>query len=171
MYGDHTQSFSVCIQEFFDDKPGLGRTARRQFIQRFELNYFLFNRVVNFIKFPLEQRIVINMYLSRIISINHSVADLIRYELIRLYLIRTFRGRRHALGQPVRGQRARTNAATACRLNATIKSFIQLVKINNPARNKPKAKSKTLNRKMVAKRSRAPKPKIKMIFTKKKKNL
>lgn len=45
------------------------------------------------------------MYLSKTISINNAISELQRYNLIRLYLIKTFRGRCHALGKPSRGQR------------------------------------------------------------------
>ena len=74
-------------------------------IKRFEFNVFIFkkNQLLNTL--PLDQRKIINMYLSQIISINNNIFELIKYNLIRLYLIKTFRGRCHALGKPVRGQR------------------------------------------------------------------
>ena len=45
------------------------------------------------------------MYFSQLTSINNTIFELIKYNLIRLFLIKTFRGRSHALGKPVRGQR------------------------------------------------------------------
>jgi len=58
-----------------------------------------------FTSISLDRRKIINMYLSQLSSINNDIFELIKYNLIRLYLIKTFRGRCHALGKPVRGQR------------------------------------------------------------------
>jgi ribosomal protein S13 len=58
-----------------------------------------------FMVLPLDQRKIFNMYLSQLTSINNNIFELLKYNLIRLYLIKTFRGRCHALGKPVRGQR------------------------------------------------------------------
>jgi ribosomal protein S13 len=45
------------------------------------------------------------MFLAQLMNINSNIDELLRYNLIRLYLIKTFRGRCHALGKPSRGQR------------------------------------------------------------------
>ena len=65
----------------------------------------LLKRDKNFLDLSLDQRKVINMYFSRLISINNHINELIKYNIIRLYLIKTFKGRCHALGKPARGQR------------------------------------------------------------------
>lgn len=52
-----------------------------------------------------------------IINERHKVGDelkrSIRDDILRLIEAKTYRGRRHELGLPVRGQRTSTNAATA----------------------------------------------------------
>jgi ribosomal protein S13 len=48
---------------------------------------------------------ILNMYFSQINSINFSILEMERYNVIRLYLTKTFRGRAQALGKPSRGQR------------------------------------------------------------------
>ena len=108
MYGGKTQSFNVGFKEFFDDKPGLKNKSITIFIKRFELQHFSLpeNTEKTFSsKLSLDRRKIINMYLSQIISINHNIFEILKYNLIRLYLIKTFRGRCHALGKPSRGQR------------------------------------------------------------------
>lgn len=85
--------------------PSLGYKAKKKLIQRFELNNFIFDKEKSFLSLPLDDRKIINMYLSEIISINNNIYELIKYNFIRLYLIRTFRGRCSALGKPLRGQR------------------------------------------------------------------
>ena len=101
---------------------------------------------------------------------------MIKYNLIRLYLIKSFRGRCQALGKPSRGQRTWSNSSNSKKLNIILKSFINEVKRFNKINYKDKNKislSKNLNvnffkKKLLLKKK---KPKIKMIFTKKKKNL
>lgn len=47
----------------------------------------------------------LNIIFSQISSVNNQVPEVIRLSVIREYLIRSYRGRCHALGKPVRGQR------------------------------------------------------------------
>jgi ribosomal protein S13 len=77
------------------------------FIRRFEIQHLLLheNKSKSLLKLRLNKRKIFNMYLSKTISINNAISELQRYNLIRLYLIKTFRGRCHALGKPSRGQR------------------------------------------------------------------
>jgi len=83
----------------------LSENAKIKFTKRFELNFYKIYNKKLFSELPLNQRKIINMYLSQIISINSGIFELIKYEMIRLYLIKTFRGRCFALGKPSRGQR------------------------------------------------------------------
>jgi ribosomal protein S13 len=61
---------------------------------------------------------------SRLTTVNNSIFDVTRYTLLRLYLIKTTRGRAHALGKPSRGQRTWSNAWTAYNVNKTTRAFI-----------------------------------------------
>jgi len=72
----------------------------------------------------LEQRKIINMFLSQLISINYGVKDLVKYNILRLYLIKSFRGRAQAMGKPSRGQRTWSNAWTAYKYNRMLRQFI-----------------------------------------------
>lgn len=105
------------------------------------------------------------MYLSQLTSINNTIFELIKYNLIRLYLIKTFRGRSHALGKPVHGQRTWSNASTASNCNRTLRIFINQVKKNNVI----EKKIESLNTKITKKKIKKNAPKIKMVIIKKKK--
>jgi ribosomal protein S13 len=52
----------------------------------------------------------INIIYSQINSVNNQLTELTRLNIIRLYLIKSYKGRSHALGKPVRGQRTWSNA-------------------------------------------------------------
>jgi hypothetical protein len=81
-------------------------------------------------------------------------------------LIKSHRGRCLALGKPSRGQRTWSNAWTASRNNLVLKKFISDVKKFN----KIVPKVESLNKKYIKFKKKIKKPKIKMIFTKKRKN-
>lgn len=166
LYGGKTQIFNVTFDEFFFDKPGLNKLSIHQFRKRFELNrFYLQNK--NFLELTLDERKIINMYISQIVSINNPISELNRYVLIRLYLIKSYRGRCHALGKPARGQRTWSNAWSANRCNVGVKHFISEVKKFNVI----EKKVESLNKKHLKKKTRIKAPKIKMVFTKKRKNL
>jgi len=84
---------------------GFSFTSKNLFINRFELHNFLIKKERSLISLSLEQRKIMNMYLSQMISINYGIKDLVKYNILRLYLIKSFRGRAQALGKPSRGQR------------------------------------------------------------------
>ncbi len=167
LYGGKVRNFNVTLKDFFLERPGLGTLSMKKLVQRFELNHFLYEKSLSFLSLPLDQRKIINMYLSQIISINNSIFELLKYTLIRLFLIKTHRGRCYALGKPSRGQRTWSNASNAYRCNRLIRVFIQQVKKNNVI----EKKTESLNRKFVKKKVKKKLPKIKMVITKKKKNL
>jgi ribosomal protein S13 len=78
--------------------------GQRAYISRFEALIFA-KKNKNFVSLPLDYRKIINMYFSHLVSINHSIFELLKYNAIRLYLIKSHRGRCLALGKPSRGQR------------------------------------------------------------------
>ena len=47
----------------------------------------------------------LNHYYSQVSSVNNTIFDLQKLNIIRLYLIKSYRGKCHALGKPVNGQR------------------------------------------------------------------
>ena len=89
--------------------PGLGKTTKKRFIQRFELTHFVKDKSTLLVDHQNTRRRVLlqplNVIFSQINSVNNRRDELHRLNIIRLYLTRTQRGRSHALGKPVRGQR------------------------------------------------------------------
>lgn len=167
-YGGKIRSVNVNFIEFFYDKKGLGKLAKKKFIKRFELNYFHRSPSLQFGMFSLNQRRIFNMYLSQLTGVNNDIFELIKFNMIRLYLIRTFRGRCFALGKPSRGQRTRSNASNSYKCNRTIRFFIgQVKKINVIEKT-----TESLNQKWIKKKpKKSLKPKMRMFIIKKKKNL
>ena len=167
LYGGRVKNFNINLKNFFDENIGLSSKSKKTLVKRFELNFLFYNTEKTFTHISLDRRKIINMYLSQISSINSNIFELIKYNLIRLYLIKTFRGRCHALGKPSRGQRTWSNASTSYRSNRVIRIFIRQVKKNNVI----EKKTESLNTKLTKKKLKKNLPKIKMIITKKKKNL
>lgn len=91
------------------ETPALGRKFKHRFIQRFEMTVAIRRRQLTLEEYQSQTHRVINIPLNIIFSQVHTVNnrrnDLYRLNIIRLYLIKSFRGRCHALGKPVRGQR------------------------------------------------------------------
>ena len=166
LYAGSTQKFDTNLKVFFENLPGLGRKSKKLFIKRFELNIFKFSDARIFTELKLDFRKVINMYLSQLTSINNNQYEIIRYNIIRLYLIKTFRGRAQALGKPSRGQRTWSNASTAYIYNKILRSFITEVKKNNVVKKEPKI----LNFKKLRKKVKKVPVKIKMQIIKKQTN-
>lgn len=102
--------FDKTCNELIYETPGLGLHFKKLLSDRFELGYFIQNQPQELLTFyqennytPLEKPI--NVLFSQINSVNHQRSELHRLNIIRLYLIKSYKGRCHALGKPVRGQR------------------------------------------------------------------
>lgn len=164
LYGGSLRSFNLTMDELFDDLKGFNTLSRKLFIRRFDFTTKFRKKNKTFLVFPLDYRKVINMYLSQLTSINHSVIELHRYNVLRLYLIKTFRGKAQALGKPCRGQRTWSNAWTAHKYNQLLKNFISEVKKMSNI----KIKEESKNQKIVKKKIKKSPIRIKMRETKKK---
>ena len=79
-------------------------------IERFEIQLSLYKKNKNFYNNNEGVKDSINIWFSQFSSVNGKVNEVKRLSLIRLYLIKTTRGRSHALGKPSRGQRSWSNA-------------------------------------------------------------
>jgi ribosomal protein S13 len=167
LYGGKVRNFNVNLKNFFNENAGLADKAKLLIIKRFEFNFLKYDHTKTFLYLSLDQRKIINMYLSQLTSINNDIFELIRYTLIRIYLIKTFKGRCQALGKPSRGQRTWSNGSNAYKCNRTVRIFIRQVKKNNVI----EKQTESLNMKITKKKIKKNAPKIKMIITKKKKNL
>ena len=128
-YGGRLFYFDQTFEELFDQAPGLGVASKQAISDRFELGYFLqFRRKELLLNYqetnhtPMDRSI--NIIFSQVNTVNNQRNDLHRLNVIRLYLIKSYRGRCHALGKPVRGQRTWSNAWGSYNTNTTLRGFV-----------------------------------------------
>lgn len=150
-YAGRMRTFDFTINELFEELKGLNNYSKRLFTKRFEFGPLRFfpNKNFNLIKLPSEKRKIINMYLSQMSSVSHEITVLLRYNAIRLYLIKSFRGRAQALGKPSRGQRSWSNASTAKKTSSLLKIFINDIKKNYLKKKTPESKNKKIIKKKI----------------------
>lgn len=166
LIGGKLHPFNTNFKEFSYGKPGISSKFKISFFKRFELNELIHDKKKNIENLDSDTKKIFNMFIAQSINVNNDVFELVRFNLIRLFLIKTFRGRCAAQGKPSRGQRTRSNSSTSYKKNQVIKFFIQQVRKNNKIEKKPE----TLNRKLLRKKKKIKAPKIKLVFTKVKKN-
>jgi ribosomal protein S13 len=103
---------------------GFGHRTRVKFVKRFELTTLYHDHLGSLDALDEENREIMNKILSKMTSINHQIADVENFNLLRLYLIKSFRGKAQAIGKPSHGQRTWSNAWTAYKYNKHIRTFI-----------------------------------------------
>ena len=72
----------------------------------------------------------LNYYYSQVASVNETLNELKRFNIIRYYLVKSYRGKCHALGKPVHGQRTWSNSWSSYNSNLTLRRFISETKRN-----------------------------------------
>lgn len=105
LYGGRVVSFQTNFRTFCLEVGGLGLITKDKILKRFELNALYYNHSASFQDIDKEIKKSINILLSQITSVNNQVHEIHHLNLIRLYLIKSHRGKSQALGQPSRGQR------------------------------------------------------------------
>lgn len=123
LYGGDIVPFETTTKKLFYNFPGLSKAASFNFIKKFELTPNFKNNE-NFSHFDEDQKRILNVYFAQVTSVNHSFHEALRISSVRLYLIRSFRGKNQSLGKPSRGQRTRSNANTAYKKDNIVKAFI-----------------------------------------------
>jgi ribosomal protein S13 len=167
-FGGKLFYFDQTLNDLMYQVPGLGKTTKKRFIQRFELTHFVKDKSTLLVDHQNTRRRVLlqplNVIFSQINSVNNRRDELHRLNIIRLYLTRTHRGRSHALGKPVRGQRTWSNAWNSYNLNRVLRNFIsetrRLMRKN--------AREEKINYKMVKKKYATNKTNKKKALSKKK---
>ena len=125
-YNATLHSFDLTVRDLFVDTKGFNWGLRRWLVPRYDLYKMRFNKktTTSISYFEMSFGNSLNLLLSQITSINNQVYELHRVNLIRLYLVKSTRGRSHALGKPSRGQRTWSNAWNAYKLNNVTRDFI-----------------------------------------------
>merc|ERR1712018_491217 len=95
--------------EIFNITAGLGLKNKAILSSRLEIKHDLKLSLTYLTDFrPFLKREVLgllNSYYSQVHSVNSKIKDLTLLNVVRIYLIKSYRGRCHLLGKPVRGQR------------------------------------------------------------------
>ena len=117
-------SFNYTLTPFCEDVYGINYPTMQQLLYRFELNTVIRKRHSHVSDNNKSVLRTMNIIFSQISSINHSIRDIKRLTSIRLYLLKTTRGKAQALGKPSRGQRTWSNAWTAYFTNKAVRNFI-----------------------------------------------
>ena len=131
---------------------GFSRTFFKQLIRRFELTFIREKPSLSLEEYSLlsSKALIspLNIILSQVSSVNTTPNFLKKFNIIRLYLIKSYRGRSHALGKPVRGQRTWSNSWNSYKVNTLLRSFISETVTQLKATSKPeKINYKTVKKK------------------------
>ena len=110
LFNGRINKLSISLKAFFGNIGGLRGSTKVAFLLRFE-----FIKSFKYPKLPLSfyPRAFLrglNIVLSQISTVNNQVNEITKLSIARLYLIRSTRGKAHALGKPTRGQRTWSNA-------------------------------------------------------------
>jgi ribosomal protein S13 len=148
--------------------PGFGLKFIELLVQRFELTFFQkrkdqpldVHQSTNYK--PIMQPL--NRLFSQIHTVNNKLEELHRLNIIRLYLIKSHRGRSHALGKPVRGQRTWSNAWNSYNLNKLLRNFISETRRQLQDKLKPeKINYKVVKKKYISKKKKRTEVKVKKL--------
>lgn len=66
----------------------------------------------------------LNIIFSQVNSVNNQVPELKRLSVLKSFLTRSYKGKCHALGKPVKGQRTWSNGWNSYNTNRLVRSFI-----------------------------------------------
>lgn len=120
------------LPSFMLNTPGLASKTKKLLNQRFELNLLLPDTKKLLPTYESEtSKIIIkplNVFLSQINTVNNQYTDLLRLIIMRMYLIKSYKGRCHAIGKPVKGQRTWSNAWNSYNHNKILRYFISEIK-------------------------------------------
>lgn len=136
-----TKGIFICTKlYYFDDKltnivsisPGISTSFNKMVCKRFEMSNFIKNSKKSIIDqeliYDISLKRSINTIMSQILSVNNNISYLVRLRLIYQFLIKSYVGKCHAVGKPVRGQRTWSNAWTSYNRNNTLRMFISNTK-------------------------------------------
>ena len=151
-FGGKLFYFNKTFSEVFENTPGLNLHFKNLILDRFELKNHVSTKSTAVLdlesKFHISLIDPLNLTFSQVNSVNNSIEELKKFNILRLYLIKSHRGKCHALGKPVRGQRTWSNSWNSYKVNKTLRSFINETK-KKIMKNK---KEEKINYKMLSKK-------------------
>jgi hypothetical protein len=158
-FGGKLFYFDLTLNDLFLELPGFGRKFKHLLNQRFELTYFLKSKDQLILDYQTKYHCAIlqplNVIFSQVNTVNNRLPELQNLNIIRLYLIKSYRGRAHALGKPVRGQRTWSNSWNSYNLNKNLRNFISETRNQLKKNLKPeKINYKQLKKKYASKKKK-----------------
>lgn len=158
LYGGCTFPFQTSFRNLRLTLPGLNWRTFKAFYRRFDIN-FRIKGVWNWNVFHWGEakRRTLNIYFAKMLSVNDGTEEWVRINMIRHFLIRSYRGKAMALNKPCHGQRTRSNARTAYYARNAFKLFIAKLRQKQQQKRKREAAKKfDYRRPKVIKRRRRP---------------
>ena len=157
-FSNNIYPFDISLDNLIQATQILSRLSRELLVKRFELLKHT-NKKKKALELNWQQQRAVNIFFSQTLSHKTFVWDSYKSRMIRLYLIKSTRGKCHALGKPSRGQRSVSNAWSAYYCNRITRVFVNEVK-TVLARNKEKI---IVDYKKTKKRSRQKRKKDKTL--------
>jgi hypothetical protein len=121
LYNGQMESITRPFNSMITFFPGLGLQFKRLYLIFFEMTT---RRNGKEIRLPFNLRhtqslfhLRLNYFLSRVGNLNYSYHTLYYMNLTHRYVLKLYKGRAFYLARPIRGQKTRSNAKTAARLN------------------------------------------------------
>ena len=99
------QNFHTSFHNLFVIPKGCAKSTKNALIQRFEHHKLAKNPYQSLHILGTIVALSLNILFSQTSNVNSSITEVVKHNHIRLYLIKTTRGRAQALGKPSRGQR------------------------------------------------------------------
>ena len=124
LFGGLAFPFETDWRRYGPNTVGIGYSIKFHVIRRFELHTHYYNPRASLSVLDEEDRLTLNRLFSQIGSIRAQVNEVNRFNIIRLFLIRSFRGKAQAFGKPSHGQRTWSNAWTSYLYNKELRTFI-----------------------------------------------
>ena len=150
LFGGVTFAFDTDWRRFGLNIKGIGLHTQLQIIRRFELHSLLFNPKGSLAVMDDESRLSLNRLFAKMNSIYVQVTELNKLNVVRLFLIKSFRGKAQAFGKPSHGQRTWSNAWTAYLYNKDLRIFIaEVQKKLNKDKKVEKINYKLLKKKFI----------------------
>lgn len=127
--------FDDSLKNIAQETYGLGKSFDNLIKHRFEFpsyhkylnNTFLENES----NFRIQLSKPTNLLFSQLFSVNNNLFYLVKLRIIYHFLQRSYKGRCHAIGKPVNGQRTWSNAWTSFKYNNVLRFFISSFKKKN----------------------------------------
>ena len=124
--------FSEPFKNFLKILFGFSLIFWKKILKRFEIFYLIGLYKYNMSLIIKKHRKHLNHFFIQYTPVFYESKTLIKYNILRLYFIKSYRGRCHLLGKPVNGQRTWSNGWTSFYKNIYLKQYLFILNKNKP---------------------------------------